>query len=217
MKKVLIRIAIGLGAVVALFVVVGLLLPSKYTVTRSIETTADADTVYAHVARVKDWTVWTAWTTKEYPDLKFKFQGPESGTGAEYSWTSESTGNGSLKITRTVPDALVEYELAFDGDAMLSYGKFTIEPPDGRTREKTRITWTMSGELGMNPINRWFGLFLDRLMGPDFEKGLKQLAEMSEKEESTPPEQEEPDVDEPGEGGTGDHPAAGDENKKNKG
>ena len=31
------------------------------------------------------------------------------------------------------------------------------------------------GDLGSNPINRYFGLIMDRMMGPDFEEGLNTL------------------------------------------
>ena len=39
----------------------------------------------------------------------------------------------------------------------------------------TRVTWTNEGDMGANPVNRYFGLFMDRLVGPDFEGGLKNL------------------------------------------
>ena len=38
----------------------------------------------------------------------------------------------------------------------------------------------MEGDLGRSPINRWFGLFMDRLVGPDFEAGLANLKRISE-------------------------------------
>jgi hypothetical protein len=31
-----------------------------------------------------------------------------------------------------------------------------------------KVTWTNDGDLGASPIGRWFGLFMDRMMGPDF-------------------------------------------------
>jgi hypothetical protein len=44
-----------------------------------------------------------------------------------------------------------------------------------------RVVWVDAGDLGMNPINRWFGLFLDKLIGPDFERGLTNLRKLAEK------------------------------------
>ena len=37
----------------------------------------------------------------------------------------------------------------------------------------TKVVWTMNSNAGMNPILRWFGLFMDQDGQPDFEAGLK--------------------------------------------
>jgi hypothetical protein len=44
----------------------------------------------------------------------------------------------------------------------------------------TKVVWIDAGDLGMNPLNRWFGVFLDKLIGPDFEKGLANIAKKVE-------------------------------------
>jgi hypothetical protein len=36
------------------------------------------------------------------------------------------------------------------------------------------------GDLGRNPINRYFGLFMGRMLGGDFEKGLSNLKSKAE-------------------------------------
>jgi len=38
----------------------------------------------------------------------------------------------------------------------------------------------MEGDLGHSPVNRWFGLFMDKLVGPDFDAGLANLKRLSE-------------------------------------
>jgi hypothetical protein len=50
-------------------------------------------------------------------------------------------------------------------------GAITLEPAG----ESIRVTWSNEGDLGANPINRYFGLMMDRMMGPDFEEGLNNL------------------------------------------
>jgi hypothetical protein len=49
--------------------------------------------------------------------------------------------------------------------------------PDGNG---TKVAWSINGDGGMNPIFRWFGLFMDKLVGPDFEAGLKNLKKLAE-------------------------------------
>jgi hypothetical protein len=38
----------------------------------------------------------------------------------------------------------------------------------------------MEGDLGRNPLYRWFGVFMDKLVGPDFESGLSNLKRLGE-------------------------------------
>jgi len=40
--------------------------------------------------------------------------------------------------------------------------------------------WVDAGDLGLNPLSHWFGLFLDRMIGPDFEAGLAKLKALCE-------------------------------------
>lgn len=39
----------------------------------------------------------------------------------------------------------------------------------------------MAGDMGRNPLMRWFALGADRLMGPDFEAGLTNLKALAER------------------------------------
>ena len=36
-------------------------------------------------------------------------------------------------------------------------------------------TWHNEGPLGMNPVARYYGLLMNKMMGPDFETGLHNL------------------------------------------
>jgi hypothetical protein len=166
-------IVLGLGVV---FVVVGLLLPRRYHVERSITITAPPQRIFSFVNRLRDWPQWTAWTVERFPDMQVKFSGPEEGVGAHYEWDGESTGHGELKLTSSDPATGVAYDMAFDHGAMPCTGgiRFAAEGTG------TKVTWFTDGDLGMNPINRYFGLMLDGMMGPDFQKGLENLKARAE-------------------------------------
>jgi hypothetical protein len=38
----------------------------------------------------------------------------------------------------------------------------------------------MKGDQGMNPMKRYFGLIMDKMLGPKFEEGLASLKSVSE-------------------------------------
>src|SRR5262245_8313243 len=168
--RILKWIGIGVIAVVVLFVLVGVCLPRRFSVSRSIVIEAPAESVYRVVAKLREWPTWTAWTVERYPDMKVAFSGPEEGVGARQSWEGKASGKGSAEITKASPEEGIAYDFAFDGSP--STGGISFFPSfDGATL----VTWHAEGDLGINPIARYFGLLMDRFMGPDFEVGLTNL------------------------------------------
>ena len=39
----------------------------------------------------------------------------------------------------------------------------------------TKLVWTFESDNGLNPFSRWMGLFMDKMLGPDYEKGLANM------------------------------------------
>jgi hypothetical protein len=81
-----------------------------------------------------------------------------------------------MTLTAIQPAKQVVYTLVFPDFGMTSTGIVNLAP----AAEGVRVTWVDEGDLGMNPMHRWLGLFLDRMIGPDFEKGLAKLKTISE-------------------------------------
>jgi effector-binding domain-containing protein len=124
--------------------------------------------------------------------VKFELVGIEGQIGTQWKWTGKVLGNGEMKITEIKPDEMIGYDLAFDHGKYKSKGKLVIEAAG----DSNKVSWLDEGNLGYNPISRYMGLFMDKMMGPDFEKGLLKLKKVSEErnkwpkiEEKTMPEQ----------------------------
>ena len=47
------------------------------------------------------------------------------------------------------------------------------------TATGSRVTWTVTSDMGFNPIFRIFGLFMDRMLGKTYERGLSNIAALS--------------------------------------
>jgi hypothetical protein len=155
---------------------VSFFLPSKYRVVRSISMKAPAEIVFAHINSLNTWPTWTAWTVARYPDMQLSFSGPDSGVGATYTWSGKSSGQGTLTIIRSEPAKEIGYELVFENGKFKSHGAITLEPAN----DHLNVTWTNEGDLGSNPIARYFGLMMDRRMGSDFMQGLVNLKQKFE-------------------------------------
>jgi len=169
------RILFGLIALALLFAAVSLALPSKFRVERSVAIAAPAEKVYPLIAAPAEWKRWSAWNQRD-PKMQVEYGGPAAGAGARWSWRSETEGNGVMEFTEAVAGQRLTYRLSFPDFGMQSTGQLRIEPQGAGVR----VTWSNEGDMGASPVNRWFGLFMDRLVGPDFESGLSNLKRLAE-------------------------------------
>jgi len=162
---------VGLVVVVTILAGIGFCLPDKYRVERRVLIDAPPTAIFPAINTLKEWPTWTAWTVERYPDMKVSFSGPAAGVGARYTWEGKSTGHGELQLTRSDPAKGITFDLEFGHGKYISVGTIEMSPE----ASGTKVTWTNEGELGLNPINRYFGLMMDKMMGPDFQKGLDNL------------------------------------------
>lgn len=168
LKKVLII----LGVIIALIVIVGFLLPTTYHVERTRVVAAPPEALYAVVNDFKQWPKWDPWAGKD-ATMKYTYEGSPTGVGAVQHYTSENSGEGTIRIVESEPGRMVKMEMDFKmGDEKLPTATYTFEPiGDG----KTKVTWSMDGETAMRPIGSYFGLMMDSMIGGDFERGLENL------------------------------------------
>jgi hypothetical protein len=51
----------------------------------------------------------------------------------------------------------------------------------------TRATWTLTSDFSRSLVGRYFGLALDGMVGPDYEKGLAKLKALAESSQASNP------------------------------
>ena len=150
-----------------------------YTVTRSTTINASPDVVYVEIVDFHRWEAWSPWQDLD-PDMKQTYKGSESGTGAVVAWKgNRKAGEGRMEITKAVEASSVEIALDFVKPFKSSSTTAFTLTPEG---EGTRVTWTMTGPKTF--MIRVMGLFknMDKMVGPDFEKGLGQLKALAEQQ-----------------------------------
>jgi effector-binding domain-containing protein len=172
--KTLKRIFFILIAVVALALIIAYLLPRHAHVERTLLIKAPADQIFVQINTLKNWPNWSPWHKKD-PNMGVEYLNSDKGVGARYEWKSvnKDIGNGSLTITKSIPYDSISTEMDFMDNGKAS-GDFIFTKSDSGTLVK----WTMDSDLGWNPIYRYFGLMMDRMVGPDFESGLLSLKEV---------------------------------------
>ncbi len=173
--KILKWLAGVIVAFAAVLLIGGLLLSPKFTVVRSVGIQAPPDRVYALVADPRAWKQWGVWSRRD-PAMQITYSGPPSGAGAAWAWKSESQGDGKMSFTAATPGERVAFDLYFPDFGTTSRGD-VVFAADGAG---TRVTWTMNGDMGRNPLFRWVALFADRMVGKDFDEGLNNLKTLAE-------------------------------------
>ena len=170
------NLLIGLVALIVLLAIVGLFLPSTVHLERSTVIAAPQSTVFTLLNSYKRFNEWSPWAGID-PETSYTYEGPDHGVGAKMSWQSENrdVGSGSQEITASRPWERVEAELDF-GPQGTAQAFFDVASED----TGTRVTWGFDTDFGYNPIQRYFGLLIEKFLGPQYEQGLASLKELAE-------------------------------------
>jgi hypothetical protein len=157
-----------------------------YTVERSQHIDARPEAVRERIVDLRRWPAWSPWHDLD-PHMAQTYGGAGSGVGAWYEWEgNRKAGKGRMEVI-AADASTVRIDLQFL-KPFRSHSNTVFEVrPDG---DGTLVTWSM---IGLNTgMTRVMGLFtsMDRMIGPDFERGLVQLkadAEASAGQGSRPP------------------------------
>ncbi|MES2513394.1 MAG: SRPBCC family protein [Bacteroidota bacterium] len=165
------KIAYVLLALIAVVIILCLCGPSHVTVQRSAEINAPSEVIKSKITDPKFFQeVWSPWTEKD-PGMKVTYAGTAGQEGASLSWVSDSAavGVGSMTYKYTHGDTIMQ-SLYFEGQGEAQIYHVVVENDKG-----SKVTWIMENDIPF--YLRFMMLFwdLDKMVGPDFEKGLNKL------------------------------------------
>lgn len=171
---------IGILVLLLMLVVVGLATTKPDTFMLKRETTINAprEKVFALINDFHEWGKWSPWEALD-PNMTRTYSGTPSGTGSVYEWSGNSdAGAGTMQITNTAMPSEVDIKLDFTAP-MESHNitEFTIDS----TAAGTHVTWSMHGPNNFFSKIMTVFISVDKLVGPDFEKGLANLKTQAEK------------------------------------
>jgi uncharacterized protein YndB with AHSA1/START domain len=171
MKKILSVV----GVLVLVVLVVPIFLPSKFSMSRSIEINAPVNLVFTKLTDLNEYVKWNPFPEGD-PTNTAQVSG--SGVGSFLTWKGEKTGEGKMTIASIEPAQKIAIKMDFykpmSGEGIVHW----ITTPKSDTT--TEMVWTFDQDLAY--FSRYFGLVMDKMMGVHFEKGLanyKTLVEAS--------------------------------------
>ena len=174
--KTLLKAGIAILVILILLIIVSLFLPANVHVERTAVIEAEPSVIFVQVNDLHNWNNWMPWNKMD-PKMKIDYFGPSEGKGSGYSWHSDlkEVGDGKLWITQSLSNQYIETEMEFAQNGPAT-GSFKFEKVDGGTK----VTWGMDSDMGMNPVGKYIGLFMDQMVGEQFDKGLNDLKKTSE-------------------------------------
>lgn len=173
LKKILLGVAIVLAAVL----VIAAFQPDEFSLERRTTINAAPDSVFAHINDFHRWDAWSPWAKLD-PNMTTTYGGPPSGVGSVYEWKGNSAvGSGRMTITESTPASKVVIALDFLEPMEANNITTFALTPNG---SGTDVSWTMSGKS--NYLSKLMTTFvsMEKMVGPDFEKGLAQLKTAAE-------------------------------------
>ncbi len=172
------KIAIGVVAVIVVFLIVVALQPGEYRIERTAAMAAPAADVFAQVNDFHKWEAWSPWAKLD-PAAKNTFEGSASGVGAKFSWEgNDKVGSGRMTITESKPAERIAITLEFlkpFADTAATEFTFKGDP------KQTNVTWAMSGKKDFLGKGMCLFMNMDKMVGGDFEKGLASIKSIVEK------------------------------------
>jgi hypothetical protein len=166
------KIIIGLLLVIVGVIFAAALQPDEFALSRSTDIAASPADIFPRLNDFHRWEDWSPWAKLD-PNMQVSYEGPSVGEGSVYKWSGASeVGEGKMTLLKSQPLELVRIQLDFLKPMEASnITEFSLAP----VGQGTRVTWTMTGKNDF--IGKVFCLFMsmEKMVGPDFEKGLAQL------------------------------------------
>ena len=170
----LIRWMIFIIAIFIFFFVLGLLLPSKVTVSKSVLINATTEKVSNQLVNFGQWKNW-------YPGFREGNVSVSKGSLESETRKSVTIEDKQGRIIRfniiDIKPGSVEVEVRSSSSTKVGY-QFIFTTKMNR---QTQLTWNINADLGWYPWKRIRGIFLEKFSGAQYEASLSDLKKAAEK------------------------------------
>ena len=164
-------------ALVIILLVAALFMSKDYTVEKSITINKPKTEVFNYIRSLKNQDNFSKWASMD-PSMKKSSRGTDETVGFTTMWEGNSdVGKGEQEIKKIEEGKRIDFELRFEKpmkDVAQAY-----MTTDSTGANQTLVKWGINGHMPY-PRNI-MGLFMNKLLGGDFEVGLANLKVLMEK------------------------------------
>ncbi|PCJ93423.1 MAG: polyketide cyclase [Flavobacteriaceae bacterium] len=168
-----------LGGLILLIIILSLLAPKTYKVSRSVEISKPKAEIFKYLLSLKNMDEWSPWAKRD-PNMKHSYTGTDGEVGFISRWVgNKDVGEGEQEITKIVDGERIETQLRFlkpwksVSDAFLSV--------DDSANGKIKVSWGFTGKNKFPMTIMAMFINMDKMIGKDFEEGLASLKSIMEK------------------------------------
>ncbi|OUS74282.1 hypothetical protein B5G52_02780 [Pseudoalteromonas sp. A601] len=148
-------------------VVVGLLLPQQYQVSKSVKINAKATEIAPYISDFGRWQIWSPWEKLD-PSIKFYIAEPSSGVGAHQFWQSQ-WGAGEMTIT-SISESTIKFNILFNDEHIASGIISFFEQ-----QTYTRVVCEITAEVTTSLVGGYLALLNQYILTNTVELGLNNL------------------------------------------
>ncbi|WP_420602103.1 SRPBCC family protein [Flagellimonas sp.] len=168
-----------LAGIVLLILILAMIAPKSYNVSRSIEIAKPKNEVFENLRFLKNQDAWSPWNKKD-PNMEKKFTGTDGEVGATSYWNgNKDVGEGEQELTKIVDGERIESELRFLKPWKSTSDAYLLTEDAGAG--STKVTWGFSGKNKFPTSIFMLFMNMDKAVGSDFEEGLASLKTLLEK------------------------------------
>ncbi len=146
--------------------------PPGYVLSREMLVKATPEAIFPYINNSKKAQDWMPWKDSD-PAAQMQYSGPDEGVGSTSSWDSTGPlGTGKAEVVESVQNKVVKTQLTYTRPMTMSQlAEIALTP----TLDGTVVRWSVSGQSPF--LCRVVGIFMnmDKMIGGEFEKGLKKL------------------------------------------
>jgi effector-binding domain-containing protein len=168
------KLLYGVGALIALLIIIGLALPRNHRVEVTIEMDAHPATIFALLNDFRRHALWSPLVDTD-PNVRILFSGREKGVGATMTWDGAIVGSGTQTIVESKPYEHIRIAVS-PGEPGEAKSGFDLAAGTGTTF----VTWGFEADYGMNIVARFFASMLGSVVARDYQGGLENLKELAE-------------------------------------
>ncbi len=178
----LLEFLIALGLVLALFVIVGFVLPSERRLSETVETNRKMTIVYDTLNNVRRLKDWNQLLPAKSPGVKYSGGGENhEGVGARIDFDTHESGKGHWEITaseRAAAGGQIAYSIVDKKLGSEKVTTFKLEPT-GKNNRNVKITQTYDVKYQWwNLIGRYAGMYVSREVGDAMKTSLGKLTNL---------------------------------------